>query len=112
MVEWQRSESCARLGAAGDGCDFAGRIKLSQEACQEFGGSRRQLRRLEHHTVASRKCRHQRHDCELKRIIPRADDAHNSEGLIEDSGAAWQKLQTHAYAFRLHPGHKMMKRVP
>jgi hypothetical protein len=61
--------------------------------------------------LAGGKGRHQRHDGEVERIIPRADDADHADRLMENAGARGQELKADSDALRPHPPREVMERV-
>ena len=111
MVERQSRECLADLGSAEDGRHLLSRKQAGQELGQEIRRARRQLRWLEHHPIAGRKRRDQRHDRQIERIVPRTDDADDADRLIEDAGAGRHQLKPDRNALGPHPASEVTERV-
>ena len=111
MIERKPREGLPGLGSTQDGSNLVGREYCGNEFGQKIRRSRRELGRFEHHTVAGRQRRNERRDGELKRVIPRADDADNADRLIEDARAAGQEFEGHGDAPRQHPAAKVLAGV-
>jgi hypothetical protein len=99
------------LGTAQDGGNPVGREYCGKKFGQKIRGARCQLGGFEHHPIAGGQRRNERRDGELKRVIPRADDADNADRLIEDARAAGQEFKRDRNALRPHPVAKMAARV-
>ena len=111
MVERKAGKGLADLRSAHDGGDLLGRKQARQKLGEEIRRARRQFRRLQHHAVAGGKCRDQRHDGEVERIVPRADDPDHADRLIENARAGGQQLEADRDPFRPHPTREMAQRV-
>ena len=86
-----------------------------KQAGQKFGQkirrARREFRRLQHHPIAGGQRRDQRHDREVERIIPWADDADDAHRLIKNAGGGRHQLKPDRNPLRLHPTRQMAQRV-
>jgi hypothetical protein len=111
VVERQPRERRAGVGAADDGSHLLERKQAGQELGEELGGARRELRGLHHHAVAGGERRDQRHDREVERIVPRADDADDADRLVQDGGASRPELAADRHPLRPHPAPQMVARV-
>ena len=59
---------------------------LGQQRLEQLTGGRRGLAELEHHSVTGRQCPNQRADGQVKRVVPRHDDADDAQWLVNDFG--------------------------
>ncbi len=112
MIERQLGERGAGIRVAEDGRDLLGGKQTAEKLGEKLRGTRRELGGFQHHAVAGGERRDQRHDRQLERIVPRADDAHDSDRLVENAGARGHELETHGDALGRHPARQMPDRVP
>ena len=111
MVERQTGERRADIGAAEDGRDLFGGKQAAEELGEELRGARRELGGFQHHPVAGRERGDQRHDRQLERVIPRADDADDADRLMENAGAGGHEFEAHRDALGRRPTRQMPDRV-
>ena len=103
MIERQSGKRRPDFRPTQDDCDFIEREQLAQKLREKLRGARGQFRRLEQDAVAGRQRRHQRHDRQLERIVPRAHDADDPHRLVQDVRAASPQLEGDRNFLGLHP---------
>ena len=111
VVERQFGESLAGLGIADHYRHFVLGEELGHDALQQFGKSRRQLRRLDHDPVAGGDGRYRGRDGQLIGVVPGRDDAHHAQRLAHQAVAGGEVLHGGGHAPRLHPALEMALRM-
>jgi len=110
VVEALLEERAGLFGTALDKC-HAARVQVPRhEAAQQFRDMRRDLRRLQHHTVARRNRTHERGEQQLDRVVPRSNDQDDAERLAEDAGAGGLLLKRGSNLLRAHPSGQLLFR--
>lgn len=103
VVEGQSGECGCDLLVTSDGGDVLVREGCVDDSANYFGGLRCVLGRFDDDVVAGGERVGEWRECEQDWVVPRADDADDSEGLVEDAGAAGQELPVCRDAARAHP---------
>jgi len=111
VVERERGETLADLGAAGDDHDFRRAEIFTNRLRQAGGESRGEFARLDHREVAGGERADQRRERQLQRIVPGRDDADDAERQRHQAVRARPEVKLGRNAPRLHPARHVPQRV-
>ena len=111
VIELRRGERAPDVGIA----RHDGELVLGEAPRDELGdqrrGPRRELGGLHQHAIAGGERAGRRHDRELERVVPRRDDADDTERLRQDFAAPGQQRERRGNAPRSHPARQIAQRV-
>jgi hypothetical protein len=99
------------LGAAGDGGKDFGREMIGDRLGEQGGCGRRQLRWLDERAASGSERRHDRHEAELHRIVPRRQHADDPERLLDDAAARRPEAPADGGALGLGPFRQTRQRM-
>ena len=103
VVERQRGEGLADVGAARHDRDLIFRKDLPHHGDDQLGRLRRVLGGLQHRAIAGGDGGCERHQAEARGIVPRRDDADDAERLEHDLCGSRTELHGDAPRARTHP---------
>jgi len=107
VIEGQAGELLAGLDIAQHHRNFVFGENLAEQVAQQAAGRRRRFAHLQHHPIACRQRADQRADGQVERVVPRHDDAHHPQRLIDDPRTGRLESQTDPAPRWLHPAPQM-----
>src|SRR5258706_14489733 len=103
MVEWQRHEGAPDIGVAVDHREERGIEMPGHQSREQLSRGRGGLGHLHEDPVSRRERGDDGPDGEIERIVPRHDDAHDTEGLEDDARSSWKEPYAGGARLWLHP---------